>query len=121
MTLIIRLPWPPRDLSPNRARNVHWSRKADAVRKYRYAADMLTLSAIPPRLRGAFPAKAELPMTITFCPPDRRLRDRTNMEASFKAGFDGIADALGVDDRYFVPTYKLGEPVQGGQVVVEIT
>jgi len=34
----------------------------------------------------------------TFYPPDKRRRDFDNQIASFKAGFDGIADVIGVDD-----------------------
>jgi crossover junction endodeoxyribonuclease RusA len=118
MSLRLELPWPHRDLSPNRARNVHWSRKAGAVKNYRHTAKVLTLSAIN---GGARPVlRGEVAMTVTFIPPDSRRRDRTNMEASFKAGFDGIADALGVDDNCFAPTYRKGEPQTGGKVIVEI-
>jgi crossover junction endodeoxyribonuclease RusA len=67
----------------------------------------------------SFPA-GDIPLTVTFFPPDNRKRDRTNMEAAFKAGFDGIADALGVDDNRFVPTYRKGDVVKGGMVIVEI-
>jgi crossover junction endodeoxyribonuclease RusA len=59
-------------------------------------------------------------LLVTFCPPDKRHRDRTNCEASMKSAFDGIADALGVNDRRFEPTYRWGEPVAGGAVTVEI-
>lgn len=114
----LTLPWPHPDLSPNRARNVHWSRKAEATRNYRYAAKIITQAALP--LSWRYPANADIPMTLTFCPPDKRRRDRTNMEASMKAGFDGIADALNVDDCRFVPTYRKGDPVKGGAVIVEI-
>jgi hypothetical protein len=31
----VDLPWPPRDLSPNRSRNVHWSKKSKTVRDYK--------------------------------------------------------------------------------------
>ena len=57
---------------------------------------------------------------LTFCEPDKRHRDRMNVEASCKAYFDGIADALGVNDRRFVPTYAWGERVKCGAVVVTL-
>lgn len=60
-------------------------------------------------------------MTITFNPPDRRKRDRDNMIAAFKSGQDGLSDALNVDDSLFVPTYRIGEPVPGGEVIVEFS
>jgi hypothetical protein len=43
-----------------------------------------------------------------------------NRIAQFKAGQDGIAQALAVDDSRFEPTYRRGDPVKGGKVVVEI-
>jgi crossover junction endodeoxyribonuclease RusA len=42
------------------------------------------------------------------------------MIGAFKAGRDGVADALGCDDHGFRPTYRFDEPVKGGAVVVEI-
>lgn len=115
----VELPWPHRDLAPNRARNVHWARKAEAVRYYRRTCDVLTLAAFAGKGRPALP-EGEIAMAVTFHPPDNRRRDRTNMEASLKAAWDGIADALGVDDSRFAPTYRKGDPVKGGLVVVEI-
>ena len=61
-----------------------------------------------------------MPVKITFQPPDRRKRDRDNMIAAFKAGQDGLADALGIDDAILVPTYDTGEPVKGGRVDIEL-
>jgi len=57
---------------------------------------------------------------ITFHPPDKRKRDMDNMIAAFKAGQDGVADAIGVDDSKWVSSYRIGQPVKGGLVIVEI-
>ena len=38
---------------------------------------------------------------IDFYPPDRRHRDDDNMISAFKAGRDGVADALGINDKRF--------------------
>ncbi|KQM58771.1 hypothetical protein ASE65_10430 [Sphingomonas sp. Leaf16] len=59
-------------------------------------------------------------MTIRFVPPDHRRRDDDGMIGAFKHGRDGIADALGVDDHSFRPTYEFAEPEKPGRVVVEI-
>jgi len=59
-------------------------------------------------------------MKITFYPPDRKRRDDDNMIASFKAARDGLADALGVDDRRFRPEYHFGEPDDPGRVEVQL-
>lgn len=111
--LTVTLPWPGKALSPNA--RLHWSRKSAAMKRYRSDCWKLTLGAT-----GASPSGLpdQIPLAITFCPPDRRRRDRDNLIASFKAGQDGIADALGVDDSRFVPTYHMGDVVKGGAVIV---
>jgi crossover junction endodeoxyribonuclease RusA len=40
-------------------------------------------------------------MWLDFYPPDRRARDDDNIIASFKHGRDGVALALGIDDKRF--------------------
>lgn len=117
--LVIELPFPPAELSPNK--RLHWRVKAKHTSGYRLCARMYTSVEIPPIDRGRWPYDGEIPISVTFFPPDKRRRDRDNMLASFKAGFDGIADALGVDDNRFIPTHRVGEVVRGGKVIVEIT
>ena len=109
----IDLSWPPALLSPNA--RAHWGSKATAVKAYRRQC-----WAIASASRGG---EVECPvhMTVIFHPPDKRRRDRDNMIAAMKAGMDGLADALGVDDRHFVPTYRVGDPVEGGRVSIQIT
>ncbi len=58
--------------------------------------------------------------SIEFFPPDKRRRDDDNMLASFKAGRDGVADALGVDDNKFVTSFEVCDPVEDGAVRVTI-
>jgi hypothetical protein len=41
------------------------------------------------------------------------------MVASIKAGLDGLADALKVNDKRFLPTFKFAEEVLG-MVVIEL-
>lgn len=107
----ITLPFPPTKLSPNA--RIHWAPLARAKAAYRSECYYLA------RSQGAWPLDVDtLPMTITFRPPNARGRDRDNMIAAFKAGQDGLSDALGIDDANFVPTYHIGEPVAGGAVVI---
>lgn len=118
--LVVELPFPPAELSPNK--RLHWAKKASLTRIYRTACMFWTNRARPQEEQELkWPYDGEIPISVTFFPPDNRRRDRDNMLASFKAGFDGIADALGVDDNRFIPTHRVGEVVKGGKVLVEIT
>lgn len=112
---MIRLGWPPKELNPNHTGKLR--AKMRAQKSYRTEAMVTALSA----LHGArAKPNVEIPMVITFYPPDNRRRDRDNMIASFKRGQDGIALALNADDHWFRPRYLFGEPVNGGAVVVTI-
>lgn len=108
------LPWPPAVLSPNS--RAHWSRRHRASKAYRQTCALLARAA-----RLQVPESARLELRIEFVPPDRRLRDDDNLVAAFKAGRDGLADALGIDDTRFVLRVALSkEVVRGGEVRVTI-
>jgi crossover junction endodeoxyribonuclease RusA len=111
MTEIV-LPWPPRELSPNA--RVHWARRAKAARAYREACYWLCKQA-----GIVAPKDGRIALDVRFYPPSRRRRDDDNAIGSFKAGRDGIADALGVDDSRFDCNYVLVDEV-GGMVKVRL-
>lgn len=114
--MIVELPFPPAGLNPNK--RLHWAAKAKAVKAYRDACRTLTWQAC---VKGAPQFGQSIKVTITFIVPDRRWRDDDNIIGSFKAGRDGLADALGVNDRRFVTTYEINrDPVKGGRVRVDI-
>ena len=115
MSYVVDLGWPEKVLSPN-ARG-HWSSRARAVKSARLAAWIRARVAIG-RNR---PSWGKVAVSVEFCPPDKRRRDMDNLIASMKASFDGIADAIGIDDRHFIPTYAMGEPVKGGLVRVSLS
>lgn len=109
----VTLPWPPAACSPNA--RVHWSKKSRAARAYRAACHLLAKQA------GMQPPKGEALLILEFVPPDKRRRDDDNLLAMFKAGRDGIADALGVDDSIFATQIRLmKETTKGGAVRVRI-
>jgi len=88
------LPWPPRELSPNA--RAHWRKAAPIKAAYRRACYVLAKqSGIVIDWEG------DVHVWIDFLPPDRRARDDDNMISAFKAGRDGVADALGVNDKRF--------------------
>ncbi len=63
----------------------------------------------------------QLKVHLVFVPPDRRSRDDQNLIGAMKAGLDGLADVLGVDDsRWHVTHDPYGVAEIGGMVRVEI-
>lgn len=112
MTTII-LPWPKKDLSPNS--RLFWAVKARAVKSYRQACWALTKqSGVKVDWEGP------IHVSLQFSPPDRRKRDLDNCIASSKALFDGIADALKVNDSRFTLHAEMITPRKGGAVLVTI-
>lgn len=110
--LILTLPWPPADLSPN-ARQ-HWSKLARAKKAYRAAC------AWAAKEQGAKRIEAErLHVSLVFYPPSRRAFDLDNMLARMKSGLDGLADVLGVDDKHWSLSIARAETI-GGMVRVEV-
>ncbi|PZS42748.1 hypothetical protein [Stenotrophomonas maltophilia] len=111
------LPWPHKDLSPNG--RVHWAKKAKAAKKARADAGCLAFLA---GWRKTDFQELRVHLWITFHPPTRMIPDDDNMLARFKPYRDGIADALGIDDKRFISHPLVSTEVRkGGQVVVRIT
>jgi crossover junction endodeoxyribonuclease RusA len=111
----ITLPWPPKQLSPNA--RVHWAIKARIVKKYR--ADCYYLAR---QENVDLPKSEKIHLFVDFYQPDRRRRDQDNIEASMKAAYDGVADALLVNDsRFIIHPFVKDEIVKGGKVTITIT
>ncbi len=107
-------PWPQKELSPNA--RVHWSKKSKAAKALRRVSHLLTLEA---GIRGV-DWDGDIHLWVDYYPPDKRARDQDNMIAASKAIFDGLADALSVNDKRF----RLHPYVQdeiGGMVKIRIT
>lgn len=119
--LVIELPFPPADLFPNRKNGKHWGSTIQVKSKAWSDAYQLTHQAVNRHSGKWYPLKGEIPLTVTFNPPDKRHRDMDNMLAACKAFFDGMATALTVDDKQFGPiTIRRGEVCRGGTVLVEV-
>lgn len=97
--LLVRLPWPPAQLSPNF--RGHWAVVYPQKRMYRLVAKNRTAAA---RNHEAAPIRPVdgVSMTLTAHPAINRKRDQDNFIARMKAGFDGISDALKVNDATFI-------------------
>jgi crossover junction endodeoxyribonuclease RusA len=103
--LKLELPWPPKALSPN-ARHGHWGSRSKPVARYRAYCRFATLGVT----RGRQAMDAPLRVELEFRPPDRRERDEDNLLARMKSGLDGVADALGVNDKRFRVVPHVGKP-----------
>lgn len=95
----IELDFPPAELFPNRSKGKHWTVTHTARNNYRQVSGWLTKQQI----KNWKPTKENIKLTITFVMPDKRLRDTDNCLAAAKAGLDGMADALEINDRQFQP------------------
>jgi hypothetical protein len=112
MTGLIELPFPPASLSGHNTG--HWRAKSAIVAKHREWAKNATLAAKP-----CVPSEGDIRVSVTFYPPNKR-GDRVNFPNRCKPYFDGIADALKVNDSRFVPSYHFAEPTKVGGVVIAI-
>lgn len=93
------IPWPDRALHPNA--RVHWSKRSGAAKAARMAGSLVARKC--GALSAQVPAAGFLQVWIDGYAQDRRRRDADGLLSSLKPWLDGIADALGVDDRRFVP------------------
>lgn len=107
------LPWPPRALSPNA--RTHWRKKAPIAKAYKAACWALAKEA-----GMVVPGVEKIALWLDFYPPDRRARDDDNLIAAFKSGRDGLALALGIDDKRF-RCFPYVQDQIGGYVKVRIT
>lgn len=104
--MIVIYPWMPKELSPNV--RVHWAVLAKYKKQYMEACYFLSKEAKLPQVKGD---RAHL--EITFVKPDKRKRDLDNCLASFKAGLDGISEAIGLDDSRFLLSIDVAEEIGG--------
>ena len=105
--------WPPKVLSPNA--RVHWSVKSKAAKAYRADCWAITKEA-----KVILPDSPKLALWLDFYPPDKRHRDDDNMIAAFKSGRDGMAEALGINDKRFRVFPMVMDEI-GGMVRARIT
>lgn len=109
------LPWPPSKLSPNSHK--HWRVKAPIAKKYRADCYLLTKAA---KLRVDWDGIVHV--WIEFIPPSRHHRDDDNLVAAFKSGRDGMADALGINDKRFrIHPWISDSTTKGGAVRVRLS
>ena len=83
---------------------------------------MLTLVAYQQAKKSGFRVDPDhaVRLAIEFIPPNRRNYDRDNLVAWIKSGLDGMADALGVNDRMFRLDGQTVSDQLGGMVKVRV-
>ena len=112
--MMITLPWPPSSLSGHN--NGNWRSKSSLVKKHRSDARLATIAV----MKGHRIPKGDIYTSVDYYPPNRR-SDRLNYPNRMKPLFDGISDALMVNDKRFaIPIYFVHEPTKKPKVVVTI-
>lgn len=109
---MIELPWPPSSLSGHN--NGHWRSKARIVATHRAWAFHATRAA-----KVKVDGEGDIAIHVRFIPPDLR-GDRTNYPNRLKPYFDGVAEALNINDRRFLPSYEFCAPEKPGRVIIEV-
>jgi crossover junction endodeoxyribonuclease RusA len=111
--ITLSLPWPDRVISSNgRANRYKKARKVKEARGYAYwVAKEAKVSPWP-----------SASLEFTYHPPSQR-GDVHNVASGLKAYIDGIAEAMGVDDRKFTVQYptRFSESKKGGEIIVKIS
>lgn len=101
MTLTFEFPLPPSELSPNKERNGHWSKKSKSTERYRMECSILAR----PRLQGQYTDDMRHPFSMLveyYCCREKdaigsfgryKPMDVFNVPRSIKALVDGMVDA----------------------------
>jgi hypothetical protein len=113
--IVIELPFPPSSLSGHAKGASHWG-KSSVTKKWRQLAHDAAWDAVT---ETAIPEMGDIGFHVHFVPPDNR-GDRMNYWNRVKPIGDGIADALGVNDKRFLPSMSFGPPEKPGRLVISI-
>lgn len=119
MVIIIKLAFPSPDLSPNKGRS-HWAPHAKAVKSYKLACWADTLAQCGSKVKPLFGADDIIDVHMEFYRPHKWRFDEDGLVSRMKAGLDGIADALGVNDRNFRISQRIAKET-GDYVMVTLT
>lgn len=113
--MIVTLPWPNKLLWPNGSRGDPRAVAGQKKRHKAWAWAAAKEAGMPIVGNGKIPIRL-----IVHAKPKGPLPDGDNCVAALKAYQDGIAQAIGIDDKHFeVPTVEFALP-RDGRFVVEI-
>lgn len=117
--IVVELPFPPKELSPNS--RLHWAVVSKAKKSYRSRAQLTTQFVANNWQLGGWKPTGKIKISYTFYPSANRHYDFDNLISRMKAGMDGIADALGINDKNFrLGTVDIAPAIKGGMVRVRI-
>ena len=113
----VTLPWPGSKVMPNAIRSQNRFVSAEAIRKARRDAFLMSNAANLP----VIPEDTSIiRLRVIHHLKDRR-RDEDGMKGSLKPYFDGLADSLGVNDKVFRVDHEFTETAsKPGKIVIEI-
>lgn len=111
--MTIELPFPAAILAGHAKGNGQW-KKIAATKEHRGWARSAALDA-----GLTAPESGDIRVHVSFIPANRR-GDRVNFPNRLKPYYDGIADALGVNDSRFLPSFEFCEPQEPGRVIIEV-
>lgn len=116
----LSLPFPHKALWPNG--RAHWATKSREFKSHKNWAYYALREQLDRRGLGREYAPPDrVGWSVTIHPKTAHAIDDDNARASLKAYQDGLALALGVDDKQFnAPFLTFGEPIKGGLVRIEI-
>lgn len=101
-SLIVRLPYPAPEMMPNRKNGKHWTATKKIKDDQKFAAALCTKAALNLSGGGEF-GDGYIPLSLVYIQRDKRHRDLDNLLAASKHILDGMAQALGIDDKLFKP------------------
>jgi crossover junction endodeoxyribonuclease RusA len=112
--MLISLPWPPKQSSPNGSQGNFYG-KAAAGKKYRDTCLLECIAQKVQRMSGP------VDVDVMFCPPSARRYDLDNALAKAKRGLDAVAERIGVDDAdWHKITLRRGAPIKGGRIFLTV-
>ena len=123
--IVINLPWIDTALLPNNANGRDWRATSSAKKAARMTAKDLTLEVVLGdrwiRISDSIRIDDDRSLHIIFFPPRNPGPDVDGVLSAMKPTLDGIAEALGINDRRFNPiTITRGQVIKGGCVKVLI-
>ena len=112
--MTVMLGWPPKKLNPNA--RTHHQELGRLKKTYRHACYFTALQAAGV---GKWAHEGDIRLHMVFVPPTRHHRDEDNLIATMKAGLNGLADALKVNDRRFRLSHEVSKDI-GGYVLIQL-